>query len=105
VSLAPQLSSEDHLLRQSALTILAAFDQPKLPPTDPAANHGSGPNFFCLGLEVEEAGMSLQNVRERTTKIRAIGTASRTVNFTGEEHVWLLETVVKYLISTSDVPV
>jgi len=57
-------------------------------------------NVFSYGLQVEDAGMSLQNVRERTTKIRKIGLVLRGLDIPDNEHAWLIEAIMRYLFST-----
>lgn len=87
------------MLRRAALNILAAFKQPTFSPSDPHNDTFVSPNFFSLCIEVEDAGMSLQNVRDRSTKIRAIGLAFRLVDSTPSDLKWLLRAVFTYLLS------
>lgn len=43
--------------------------------------------------------MSLQNVRERTTKIRKIGLVLRSLDIPDAEYAWLIEAIIRYLFS------
>ncbi len=97
--LGSQILSEDSMLREAALNILAAFKQPIFTRSDPHNETFESPNFFKLCIEVEDAGMSLQNVRERSNKIRAIGLAFRLVDSTPADMKWLVRVVVDYLLS------
>lgn len=95
--LTPLLLSEDYALRENSLRILSHLKQTRLPTNDEHVN-SEDVNLFASCLEVEEAGMSLQNVRERTTKIRKIGIVLRPLVF-DEEHMWLLKAVITFLCS------
>lgn len=99
-ALRASLQSEDPEVRTGALKLLAVGSYPAFKTLDgeilanPADN-----NLFQHGLEVEEAGMSLQNVRERTTKIRKIGLILRGLDVPEEEYGWLVEAIMGHLFS------
>jgi hypothetical protein len=96
------LISQDSLIRTSVLQILSQAKQPAIPKTGVSEGVSQDEtNLYKLCLHVEEAGMSLQNVREKTTKIRKIEIALRDLNLRGEGEASLLKNLICYLISTS----
>lgn len=94
------LISEDSELKASALRILSSLPQPRLNSAGDDSPHSASVNLFEACLEVEEAGMSLQNVRERTTRIRKVGLLVKAATFSSE-NIWLLEAIVSFLCSKS----
>jgi hypothetical protein len=101
-SLSDLLISQDSLIRTSVLEILSHAKQPIIPKArgSEGASHDEA-NLYELCLHVEEAGMSLQNVREKTTKIRKVEIALRDLDLRGEEEASLLKNLICYLISMS----
>ncbi|KAJ9115827.1 hypothetical protein QFC22_004968 [Naganishia vaughanmartiniae] len=99
-TLSSLLISQDSLIRTSVLEILSYAKQPAVPKTrgSEGASHDEA-NLYELCLHVEEAGMSLQNVREKTTKIRKVEIALRDLNLRGEEEASSLKNLICYLIS------
>lgn len=91
------LMSQDSLIRTSALEILSAAKTPIIPRHEGAET--TEHDLYELCLHVEEAGMSLQNVREKTTKIRKIEIALRGMDLRGEGERPLLNNLMGYLMS------
>lgn len=91
------LMSQDSLIRTSALEILSVGKTPTIPRHEGAetAEH----DLYELCLHVEEAGMSLQNVREKTTKIRKIEIALRGLDLSGDAERPMLVNLLGYLMS------
>jgi len=109
-SIAGRLQSEDPEIRTGALRILVTGKFPALRQLDGEIANPDDSNVFSYGLQVEDAGMSLQNVRERTTKIRKIGLVLRGLDIPDNEHAWLIEAIMRYLFSAlarslSDMPI
>jgi hypothetical protein len=100
-SIAGRLQSEDPEIRTGALRILVTGKFPALRTLDGELADPEETNVFQYGLQVEDTGMTLQNVRERTTKIRKIGLVLRGLNIPDDEHAWLIEAVMRYLFSES----
>ena len=94
------LTSQDSLIRTSALEILSqakTYTIPKVEGTDVSAEDL---DLYEFCLHVEEAGMSLQNVREKTTQIRKIEIALRGLTLAGADELPLLNNLMGYLLST-----
>lgn len=90
--------SQDSLIRTSALEILSQAKThviPRLPGAEATGDH----DLYELCLQVEQAGMSLQNVREKTTKIRKIEIALRGLDLAGPSERPLLDNLMGYLMS------
>jgi hypothetical protein len=100
-SIASRLQSEDPEVRTGSLRILVTGKYPAFRNLDGEVADPEQNNVFGYGLEVEDAGMSLQNVRERTTKIRKIGLVLRSLEIPEAEYGWLVEAIMRYLFSTS----
>jgi hypothetical protein len=98
------LMSQDSLIRTSTLEILSQAKTYTIPKLEGAEVSATDLNLYELCLQVEEAGMSLQNVREKTTKIRKIEIALRGLNLAGEAERPLLNNLMGYLLSTFILP-
>jgi hypothetical protein len=90
--------SQDSLIRTSALEILSQAKTPAIPRLQ-GAEAAPEHDLYELCLHVEEAGMSLQNVREKTNKIRKIEIALRGMDLAGESERPLLNNLMGYLMS------
>ncbi|KAJ9108547.1 hypothetical protein QFC19_002263 [Naganishia cerealis] len=99
-ALSDLLLSQDSLIRTSVLQILSHAKQPAIPKARGSEGTADDQvNLYDLCLQVEEAGMSLQNVREKTTKIRKVEIALRDLDLRGAEEASLLNNLISYLIS------
>lgn len=98
-SISGRLQSDDPEIRTGALRILVTGKFPALRTLDGQPADPEEINVFQHGLQVEDAGMSLHNVRERTTKIRKIGLVLRGLDVPDEEYAWLIEAIIRYLFS------
>lgn len=93
------MQSDDPEIRTGALRILVTGKFPALRTLDGEIADSEENNVFACGIQIEEAGMSLQNVRERTTKIRKIGLVLRSLDIPDAEYAWLIEAIIRYLFS------
>lgn len=102
-SISGRLQSDDPEIRTGALRILVTGKFPALRTVGGEVADSDEINVFNYGLQVEDAGMSLQNVRERTTKIRKIGLVLRGLEIHDEEYAWLIEAIIRYLFSKRNI--
>jgi hypothetical protein len=98
-SIAGRLQSDDPEIRTGALRILVTGKFPALRTLDGEIADSEENNVFACGIQIEDAGMSLHNVRERTTKIRKIGLVLRSLEIPDAEYAWLIEAIIRYLFS------
>lgn len=98
-TLSSLLMSQDSLIRTSALEILSQAKTYTIPKAEGADVSAAELDLYELCLHVEEAGMTLQNVREKTTKIRKIEIALRGLDLAGADELPLLNNMIGYLLS------
>lgn len=102
------LSTHDSSLRLSVLEILASLPQPAFPLHESKASTSNTAvpadipepsDLLSLSLETESAGMTLKNVRERTTLISRLGRRILSLDLSSEDGARALDNCLVYLVA------